>query len=197
MYRVIRLNVLFLAVFSGLFGCVSTSITAEKFVAISAPIEQLAIYVVEAKFVQPIEGLDLNSAGVNGNVDVQKFFPHLARRLPLIFSFNGIESKSVLSAPAKKFSTNYEYVLSLIPQRASWNSRGDTGLDVYSQITNARTHVKIWGGKISLETVGTGKYDEKVADVFAIKLLTRLRDDGIIKLRGADVQMPPSANAQL
>jgi len=194
MYRVLRLAALSLAVFFGLLGCVPTTVTGQKFAAIDEPIGQLAIYVLEAKFERPYDTLELKKTEVSGNVDVEKFFPHLARRLPLVFSFNGIESKSVLSMAGKGFSTNYQYALTVVPQRVSWSSRRDTSLDVSCQIMNVKTQVKIWVGKISLETVGTGKYDEKIADVFAVKLLNKLRDDGILKLRAAEAQvLPPTS----
>jgi hypothetical protein len=130
-----------------------------------------------------------------GNNYVNNLFPQLAKRLPMVFSLNGIDTVVIDHAPSSgTLSANlndYPYLLRISPRSvtAGGNSGGNftISLDLLNRIGTQNT--LIWTGSI-LMGKAPGDFYEMLADECSRKILLQLNKDGIIKLADTDIKMP-------
>ncbi|HJV76387.1 MAG TPA: hypothetical protein VJ654_19350 [Noviherbaspirillum sp.] len=155
---------------------------------------------------QPIETIDVvitagtfssGTAGSIANSQVKTLMPALAKRVPMMFSLNGIPTQLATSrTPNIQTPTDLRERharLYITPRSATWNSRTGSALNLDVQLDHPMTRSTLWRGTIIGKTMGFGKFDEEVADRFASKILTQLNEDGIIKLNKPTIDMPAPA----
>jgi len=73
-------------------------------------------------------------------------------------------------------------VLIVKPVSAAYSSRTGQTLTIRAEVLDVNAQAISWYADITMHTLGFGKFDDKVANDIAIKLLERLRDDGLIAL---------------
>lgn len=172
-----RTLLLFLLAAILLSGCVSTRVTSNTSAKLAAPVEQFVLLVKTGKF--------QGSGGVGsslGQRNLDDLVPHLVTRLPVIFVLNSIPMKAAPSVFDESTLSGKAKVLIVKPVSAIYSTRTGQTLNLRAEILDVKASTYIWSADISLHTLGFGKFDEKLAENVAVKLLTQLRSDGVISL---------------
>lgn len=168
----------FILAFTSFFvmaGCVSTHVTSKAISKNQPPIEQFILLVKTGQF----QGNGGVGSGL-GQRNLDSLVPHIASRLPAVFSLNNIPMKLESTVFRDSTLNGKAKVLIVKPVSASYSSRTGQTLTIRAEILDVNAQAYSWYADINMHTLGFGKFDEKVADDIAVKLLERLREDGLV-----------------
>jgi hypothetical protein len=171
-----RTPLLFLLAAFLLSGCVSTLVVSKTSEKLATPVEQFVLLVKTGQF------LGSGVASRLGQENLDSLVPHLVTRLPAIFTLNNLPMKVAPSVFDESTMSGKTKVLIVKPISATYSSRAGQMLNLRAEILDVKTSTYIWSADIRLHTLGFGKFDEKLAEDVAVKLLTQLRSDGVISL---------------
>lgn len=194
-----RTRLLFLLVAGALAlaGCADVPRDAAAVVA-PAPIASVpssaAIVPVQAPLERVMLVVRPSGADKAGGAEVfDELLPHLAERLPKVFIANGLDTRvlgvskfgpddAVWKGPSLR-------VLTVTPLTARAFKRSGQVLRFRAVLLDPARNVPLWHADLSVISQGD-RGDERIADELAVKLLTALRGDRIVRPSELAVQLP-------
>lgn len=122
------------------------------------------------------------------NETIDEITPLLRERLPIVFALNGI---------AVKESNVPGYAMTVTQQSARYESYGGH-IDLYmfvslSYLSNAKPK-PIWSTSVRFRRMGFSQVNKSVADKFAVALLERMAEDGVIPKKAGGFVVPGSSD---
>jgi hypothetical protein len=171
-------------------GCVSTSVTSRAITTSSPPAQSLLVIVKGGKFSAG------NVASNLGQKNLDSLVPSLVRRLPIVFSANGLPTRAqdayvsdaALHASLKPVPP--ERILILSPTSATYNSKSGQELFLNAQLLDdSGLKALVWQAQIRMGTMGFGSFDDKVADDIGLQLLEKLRTDRVAVVAGGTLRV--------
>jgi hypothetical protein len=183
--RYLRLLAL-ISFLAALEGCVSSSVVSTTITPTKSPVTKIAVVMLPDSFARG------NMASITGSASFRNLSPHLESRIPTIFSLNGVRTRSfdlilLSSSEPPKFDVG-EKILSISPSSSIYSSRSGQSLAIRAELFGSLDKSeRIWQAEISLQTMGFGKFDEKLADEIAVKLLQKMRNDNIVLATDAPI----------
>lgn len=198
MFQNLKITALLICFSITLLGCASTSTSGQKLVNLDAPIKRMGILIQKPKFTNAPNARYSIGASVADDV-LNALIPLLDSRTQRIFASNEIENRTVIEeiigqpSPINgiKELDPYQFILVITPVTSSYRSYGGgVNIKMKTVILDRSTKKAIWNGSISVTKAGLGRIDETVADGFTKDLLIQLNNDGIIKLRNAEPNLP-------
>ncbi len=176
-----------------LTGCTIHYASSAVIRPVDAPIERMVIVVQNGEFKKG------NMASLYGDKNLQSLIPNLKSRLPIMFSLNGIETRAADTAADGKAAPvklqPNEAAMLIYPVSAFYSSQSGQHLTLRAMLMAPNSVKPVWRADIELGTPGFGKFDADLADGIAVDLLTKLRNDKVIKLPDDDIRRAPESKS--
>lgn len=183
-------------------GCVSTNtlnlkIESNKLGTTQPPVREAVFLIKEttyaAKATDPKHSYMYAEARASSRMQfyADSLMPQLEARLPAIFQLNGISSRAVRSRESVLTVDdvkNTERIIVIDASRAYTNNLTGTDLMVSVELLDAKNRTPVWRANIAVTGLIFGEISSKAADVFAAKLLEKMRSDKIVGITSGAIR---------
>jgi len=199
---VTKICILLIFVFIFLSGCSNTRVIGHKTANIAGPIQEIVV-VLDNKDFKAREESD--QAYINTlNSTMRKVYAVVHKRIPEVFTQNGIKAKAYLNVDESSGVPvtltpmqlkEFPYLLTITPSNASIRKQnGNTNIDMAAHIYDHLQEKIVWRGSITYSESTYALINDKTADVFIDRILSRLRDVGFVPLKPDDTLQVSAAD---
>lgn len=186
-----KICILLVLFFVFLSGCSNTRVIGQKTANIAGPIREIVV-VLENKNFKAIDKSEQPYIDTL-NSTTRKVLAVVHKRIPEVFTQNGIKAKAYLNVdessgvpktlPPMQLK-EFPYLLTITPSNANIRKRdGNTNIDMAAHIYDHLQGKVVWRGSITYSESSYAIINDKTADVFIDRILSRLRDVGFVPLK--------------
>lgn len=168
-------------------GCVSTHLQSKRLDA--APIQLNKVLVVFLRHNMQsaaAQGMYASTSAQLANESIGKLAPHIAREVAHVFGLNGLDAQTpqhdTITSEDAVWLADAPMVLVLRPVRASYSPQTGQTLTLGVSLHDTREKKVVWFSEVLFATLGFGSFDDKLSADLGVRLLERMREDGVAQL---------------